>query len=121
MTFFYRYMPELIKNGYLYAACPPLFKVTRGKGKNAQIAYLYSNAELAAFDTDGCNIQRYKGLGEMDAEQLWDTTMDPEKRRLNRITIKDAEEAENMLAVCMGKDVEARKDFIIAEGSALSE
>lgn len=57
----------------------------------------------------------------MDAEQLWDTTMDPAKRRLNRITIKDAEEAENMLAICMGKDVEARKDFIITEGSALSE
>lgn len=120
MTFFYRYMPELIKKGYLYAACPPLFKVTKGKGKNAEVTYLYSNAELAAFDTEGCSVQRYKGLGEMDATQLWDTTMDPAKRRLNRITIKDAEEAENMLAVCMGKDVEARKEFIVAEGSALA-
>lgn len=117
MAFFFRYMPEIINAGYLYLACPPLFKVSH---KGHEDLYLYTEAELAATDTTDCDVQRYKGLGEMDPEQLWETTMNPKSRRLIRISMKDAEEAEHALSVCMGQDVDTRKKFIISQGQVTS-
>lgn len=113
MAFFYRYLKPIIENGYLYAACPPLFKVTKKSGKKEEVTYLYTKEELDAFDTEGCSVQRYKGLGEMNPEQLWETTMNPETCRMLQITIDDCEAAEESLAVCMGSNVEARKKFIL--------
>lgn len=101
-------MRPLLEEGYVYLAMPPLFKVKKGK----KVAYLYSNEELDAFDTEGASVQRYKGLGEMDEEQLWETTMSPDTRRLTRITVDDAEAAERYLSICMGEEVEPRKEFI---------
>ena len=109
ITFFYRYLREIIEAGYLYAAVPPLYKITKGK----EITYLYSREELATYDTTNCNVQRYKGLGEMNPEQLWDTTMDPNTRKLIQIVIEDAELTEIYLSTCMGDDVSARYQFIM--------
>lgn len=117
LTFFYRFMPELIKQGHVYMAQPPLFKVEKGK----LVKYVYSEEELNQVLTeigrDGNNkIQRYKGLGEMDAEQLWDTTMDPEKRVLLRVTIDEEESSEIdvTFTTLMGDKVEPRREFIEA-------
>jgi DNA gyrase subunit B len=108
-------MPELIKQGYVYLAMPPLYKIE----KNRKIWYAYSDEELNKILTeigrDGNNkIQRYKGLGEMDAEQLWETTMDPEKRVLKKVMIDDDNESEIDLtfSILMGDKVEPRRDFI---------
>lgn len=113
MAFFYRYMKEIIEQGYLYAACPPLFKVQKGK----QCRYAYNDNELSTildeFGKDNINVQRYKGLGEMNPDQLWETTMNPDTRRLVKITIKDAEQAEAILTACMGKDTTPRKKLIL--------
>lgn len=109
IAFFYRHYPELIKNGHLYAACPPLFKASK---KGQPDRYFFTSAELKAADTEGCAIQRYKGLGEMNPDQLWDTTMNPETRRLERITLEDAEVAQSSIEVCMGANTQVRKDFI---------
>lgn len=113
MTFFYRYMKEIIEKGYLYAACPPLFKVFKKVGKKEEVFYLYTKEELDSFETEGYSVQRYKGLGEMNPEQLWETTMNPATRKLIRITIKDAEKAEEAVSLCMGKDTVQRKEFIL--------
>ncbi len=117
LTFFYRFMPELIKQGYVYLAQPPLYKVEKGK----TIRYVYSDEELNEVLTeigrDGNNkIQRYKGLGEMDAEQLWDTTMDPETRTLLRVTMDEEQSSEVDLTftTLMGDKVEPRREFIEA-------
>lgn len=117
LTFFYRFMPELIKQGYVYLAQPPLYKVEKGK----IVKYVYSDEELnqtlIEIGRDGNNkIQRYKGLGEMDAEQLWDTTMDPEKRILLRVTMDEEQSADIDITftTLMGDKVEPRREFIEA-------
>lgn len=118
LTFFYRFLPELIRHGKVYRAMPPLYKVEEGTGKNKKDIYLYDDAALADYKKSHkgtLKIQRYKGLGEMDADQLWETTLNPATRKLKRIEIEDAVEANNVTALLMGNDVEPRKKFIVSE------
>ena len=111
ITFFYRYMKPLIEEGRLYIACPPLYKCTFNKKDSM---YVYSDEELKEVTKGKTleDLQRYKGLGEMDAEQLWDTTMDPSKRTLIRVNLTDAVLAEKRVSVLMGEKVEPRKVWI---------
>ena len=113
LTFFFRYMRPLIEQGHVYLAQPPLFKVSKGK----KIRYAFSDEErdqfIAEFGGSGsCDIQRYKGLGEMDAEQLWETTMDPDFRTMLRVNIEDAMLADETFSILMGDKVEPRREFI---------
>ena len=110
LTFYFRYMKELIENGYLYIATPPLYLVKKGKEQY----YCWSDEErdLMVEKMNGANIQRYKGLGEMNAEQLWDTTMNPETRTLRQVTIDSAAEADRIFSMLMGDEVPPRRAFI---------
>jgi DNA gyrase subunit B len=115
MTLFFRYMQELIKNGYLYIATPPLYLIKKGKKEEyawTEQQRLRIIEELGSGKESGMHIQRYKGLGEMNAEQLWDTTMNPEQRTLRQVTIENAAEADHVFSMLMGDDVPPRRQFI---------
>src|SRR5690606_31572583 len=116
LTFYFRYMRELIEKGYIYIATPPLYLIR--KGKDVEYACT-EDQRLAAIQPlkgagkeDSVHVQRYKGLGEMNAEQLWDTTMNPEKRTLRQVTIENAAECDRVFSMLMGDEVAPRREFI---------
>lgn len=115
LTFFYRYMRPMIEQGKVYIALPPLYRLQKGRGNKANIKYAWTDEELAEQEKEmgrGYSLQRFKGLGEMNAEQLWQTTMNPESRMLIRVRIDDAALAERRVTTLMGDKVAARRKWI---------
>jgi DNA gyrase subunit B len=117
LTFFFRHMKELIEHGYIYIATPPLYLVKKGKNhqyawSDAQRDEIMAGMKGEGGSESGIHIQRYKGLGEMNAEQLWDTTMNPEFRTLRQVTIDNAAECDRIFSMLMGDDVPPRREFI---------
>ena len=108
LTLFYRYFKPIMEAGYIYIAQPPLYKIKHGK----EVIYVYSDEEKNKKTSAGADIQRYKGLGEMNAEELWETTMNPAARILKQVTVEDAREADRIFDILMGTDVPSRKSFI---------
>ncbi|MFW5984974.1 MAG: DNA topoisomerase (ATP-hydrolyzing) subunit B [Halanaerobiaceae bacterium] len=121
LTLFFRYMPELIKQGHIYLARPPLYKVSQGKKEK----YLYTDQDLKKFrekhDNSSFSLQRYKGLGEMNPDQLWDTTMDPENRKLQKIEVNNKPEADDIFTRLMGSNASLRKEFIFSHAGMVEE
>ena len=119
LTFFFRFMRPLVEWGHVYAACPPIYKFSKG----SKHVYVYNEEhtpDMYWFETnEGVEIQRSKGLGEMNAEQLWETTMDPASRQLNQITVEDAEETDRLFRILMGEDVQSRKHFILTNAKSV--
>ena len=115
MTLFFRYMKEVIEQGHLYLANPPLYLVKRGKSQRycwTEDQRVQALKDFGNGQEDSCTVQRYKGLGEMNADQLWETTMNPETRTLKQVTIENAAEADRTFAMLMGDDVPPRREFI---------
>ena len=115
LTFFFKYMKPLVQAGRVFIALPPLYKLEKGKGKNKKVEYAWTDEELENLQKQlgkGFILQRYKGLGEMNPEQLWETTMDPKTRLLKQVTIENAADADEIFSMLMGDDVEPRRDFI---------
>ena len=115
MTFFFRHMPELVENGHLYFAQPPLYRISTGKVPATPGTRRSATRVVKEFKVKNLTIQRFKGLGEMNADQLWDTTMNPGTRTLLQAEIDDAAEADRIFSTLMGEKVEPRRDFIKAE------
>ena len=127
LTFFFRFMPELIKRGYIYIACPPLYGLKKKNSRTGKvIQYLYNDEALKECmsnldNPEKYDVQRYKGLGEMDPEQLWETTMDPEQRTLRQVEISDMTEVDRVVNELMGNDVECRRNFITEHAADIDE